>query len=258
MPNKVKTYIVLADIHYPKIHKPTLNAVLDFLDKNKVDGLVYQGDQLDLECISHHTKNKPLYRLRNGFIKDVEGFEKDVLLPIEKRLKKDAERYWIDGNHERFAYDLIEEQPELEGAVDYKKILKLQERGYKITELGHTLKLGKLNVCHGEILSGFGNQGGLFPSRKAVDLYAGNVLAAHSHAMQMYTKISPVEHTQKWAGYVNGIIGDTNPSYLRNRPTAWSHGFALLEVHPDNNFNLHLIHIHNGKFSYGGQLYGGK
>src|SRR6266403_389667 len=142
--HKVKTYVVLADIHYPKYHKPTLNAVLDFLEKNKVDGLVYQGDQLDLECISHHTKNKPLYRLRNGFIKDVEGFEKNVLLPIEKRLKKDTERYWIDGNHERFAYDLIEEQPELEGAVDYKKILKLQERGYKITELGHTLKIGNL------------------------------------------------------------------------------------------------------------------
>lgn len=254
---KIKIYAILADIHYPKIHKPTLNAVFDYLDENKVDGIVYQGDQLDLECISHHTKNKPLYRLRNGFIKDVEGFERDVLLPIEAKLKKDTERYWLDGNHERFAYDLIEEQPELEGAVDYKKLLKLQERGYKITELGHCLKIGKLNIIHGEVLSGIGNQAGIYPARKAVELYAGNVLAAHTHAMQMYTKISPVEHTQKWAGYINGIIGDTNPSYLRNRATAWSHGFAILEVHEDKNFNLHLIHIHNGRFSYGGKLYGG-
>ena len=253
--HKVKTYVVLADIHYPKYHKPTLNAVLDFLEKNKVDGLVYQGDQLDLECISHHTKNKPLYRLRNGFIKDVEGFEKDVLLPIERRLKKDAERYWIDGNHERFAYDLIEEQPELEGAVDYKKLLKLEERGYKVTELGHAIKLGKLNIIHGEILSGLGNQMGVFPARKAVELYAGNVLAAHSHAPQLYTKVSPVEHLQKWQGAINAIIGDVNPSYMRNRASAWAHGFAIVELHPDETYNLYLIHIHKGKFSYGGVLY---
>ena len=89
---KVKTYIVLADIHYPKIHKPTLSAVLDFLDKNKVDGLVYQGDQLDAENISHHTKGKPLYRLRNGYLNDIKGFERDVLLPVEKLLTKATER----------------------------------------------------------------------------------------------------------------------------------------------------------------------
>lgn len=255
---KVRTYLILADIHYPKIHKPTLNAALDFLDKNKVDGLVFQGDQLDLECISHHTKNKPLYRLRNGFMKDVQGFERDVLLPIEERLSVNAERYWLDGNHERFAYDLIEEQPELEGAVDYKQLLQLTKRGYEIIELGHALKIGKLNIVHGEVLSGIGNQAGMYPARKAVELYAGNVLAAHTHAMQMYTKISPVEHTQKWAGYVNGILGETNPSYLRNRPTAWSHGLAILELHDDKNYNLYLVHIHNGQFSYGGKLYGGK
>jgi Calcineurin-like phosphoesterase len=255
---KVKSYVILADMHYPKIHKPTLNGVLEYLDENPVDGVVLQGDQLDFECISHHTKNKPLYRLRNGFMKDVQGFNRDVLAPIEVKLKRGAEKYWIDGNHERFAADLVEEQPELEDAVDYKKILNLETRGWHITPLGHSLKLGKLNIVHGEVLSGIGNQAGMYPARKAVELYAGNVLAAHTHAMQMYTKISPVEHTQKWAGYVNGIIGETNPSYLRNRPTAWSHGFAILEVHEDGNFNLHLIHVHNGRFSYGGKVYGGK
>lgn len=253
----VKIYAVLADIHYPKIHRPTLNAVSDFLSQNKVDGLVYQGDQLDFECISHHTKNKPLYRIRNGYKKDIEGFEREVLLPIEKHLRRNTERFWIKGNHERFEHDLVEEQPELEGILDHVQHLKLIERGYEITELGHALKIGKLNIVHGEILSGIGNQGGVFPARKAVELYAGNVLAAHSHAMQMFTKVSPVEHTQKWAGYINGIIGETNPSYLKNRPTAWTHGFTLIELHEDATYNLYLINIHKGRFSFGGKMYGG-
>jgi hypothetical protein len=255
---QVKIYAVLADIHYPKIDYPTLNAVMDFLSTNKVDGLVYQGDQLDFENISHHTKGKPLYRIRNGYMSDIRGFDKEVLTPIEKLLDPSAEKYWIKGNHERFETDLIEEMPELEDVLNHVEHLRLIERGYKITELGHAVKLGKLNVIHGETLSGIGNQGGIFPAKKAVELYAGNVLAAHSHAMQLFTKISPVEHTQKWQGAINGILGKINPTYLRNRATAWSNGMAIVEVHPNNTYNLYLIHIHNGVFSFAGILYGKK
>src|SRR6266581_4178175 len=79
----VKTYVSLADMHFPKIHKPTLAAVKDFLKQNKVDGLIYQGDQLDMENISHHTKGKPWFRQRQGYMSDINGFRKVVLDPIE-------------------------------------------------------------------------------------------------------------------------------------------------------------------------------
>ncbi len=255
---KIKTYVVLADIHYPKIHKPTLNAVLDFLRKNEVDGLVFQGDQFDMQNISHHTKGKPGLRSRKGYLNDITGFDKKVLQPIEERLSENCERYWIIGNHERFEQDLIEEHPELENLVNHTRILNLAGRGYRIIPLGHSLKLGKLNIVHGEILSGIGNQMGIWPARKAVLLYAGNVLAAHSHAPQMFTQISPVEHTQKWQGYINAILGATNPSYLRNRPTAWLNGFSIVEVRENGAFNLYIINVINGEFSYGGNVYGGK
>jgi len=258
MNDKVKIYVSLADIHYPKIHKPTLEAVKDFLRQNKVDGIIYQGDQLDNEDISHHTKGKPGLRQRAGYLRSVRGFEKNVMLPIEELLKEDCEKYWIIGNHERFEQDLIEEHPELEELVNHVKLLQLKERGYEIIPLGHSLKLGKLNVCHGEILSGIGNQMGIWPSRKAVLLYAGNVLAAHSHAPQMFTQVSPIEHTQKWAGWIAPILGATNPGYLRNRPTAWVNGFSIIEIQENGNFNLYLIIVHKGRFSYGGKLYGKK
>jgi hypothetical protein len=258
MSDDVKLYVSLADIHYPKVHKPTLEAVKDFIGKNEVDGLIYQGDQLDMENISHHTKGKPFFRNKRGYISDINGFRKVVLDPIEALLSKKCKKYWIIGNHERFEQDLIECQPELEGLVNHVKLLELVERGYQIIPLGHSLQIGKLNVVHGEILSGIGNQMGTFPAKKAVLLYAGNVLAAHSHAPQMYTQISPVEHTQKWQGYIAPILGATNPGYLKNRPTAWLNGFSIIESHPDGSFNLYLVNIINGKFSYGGKSYGGK
>lgn len=258
MSDKVKVYVSLADIHYPKIHKPTLEAVKDFLKHNKVDGLIYQGDQLDMENISHHTKGKPWFRQKRGYMSDIDGFRRVVLDPIEDLLPEKCEKYWIIGNHERFEADLIECQPELEDLVNHVKLLELEERGYTIIPLGHALKLGKLNVCHGEILSGIGNQMGTFPAKKAVLLYAGNVLAAHSHSPQMYTQVSPVEHTQKWQGFIAPILGATNPSYLKNRPTGWINGFSIIESHPNGSFNLYLVNVFNGEFSYGGVMYGGK
>jgi hypothetical protein len=255
--SKPKIYVSLADCHYPKVHKPTLNAVLEFLDEVKVDGLIFQGDQLDMQNISHHTKGKPGLRSESGYLKDIQGFNKEVLKPIEQRLKKGVEKYWIIGNHEDWEQDLVDEHPEFKGLIDHVANLELKERGYEIIPLGHSIKLGKLNIVHGEILSGVGNQGGAYPAKKAVELYAGNVLAAHSHAPQMFVKISPVEHTHKWAGWINGILGATNPQYLRNRPTAWQTGFSIIEVREDGNFNLYLVIVNNGVFSYGGKTYGG-
>jgi len=252
----VSRYLVLADIHYPKVHRPTLNAVLDIMEDIPFDGIVFQGDQFDMENISHHTKGKPGLRSKAGYMRDITGFERDVLSRIEARLSPAAKKWWIIGNHERFEQDLIEEHPELADLVNHVKLLRLEDRNYAIIPLGHALKLGKLNICHGEILSGIGNQMGIWPARKAVMLYAGNVLAAHSHSPQMFTQISPVEHEQKWQGYINAILGSVNPSYLRNRPTAWLNGFSIVEVQPNGLFNLYLINVIKGKFSYGGKVYG--
>lgn len=254
---KVKRYAVLADIHYPSYHRPTFDAILEYLSKNDIDGIVFQGDQLDMQNISHHTKGRPGLRSRRGYLNDVTGFDRDILSPIEALIDDETERYWIIGNHERFEQDLIEEHPEMEELVNHVRILDLENRGYEIIPLGHSMQLGKLTVVHGEILSGIGNQMGIWPARKAVLLYAGNVLAAHSHAPQMFTQISPVEHTQKWQGYINAIVGAVNPSYLRNRPTAWLNGFSIVEVQPDGLFNLYMINVIKGRFSFNGEVYGG-
>jgi len=252
----VKRHIAIYDMHYPKVHWPTLDAVLDFLEQVPVDGITMGGDQFDFECISHHTKGKPLYRIRGAYRKDIEGFNCDVLDPLESRLPKGIPKIWHIGNHERFEHDLIEEQPELEGQIDHVQQLALVKRGWKVIPLAHASAIGKLKVIHGEVLTGIGNQAGMYPSRKAVELYAGNVLAGHTHSPQQFTRVSPVEQSQKWQGTIAPILGAANPTYLRNRPHAWANGFVLVELHPDGNFNLNSIIVTGGRFAYGGKLYG--
>lgn len=245
------------DAHYKKINYPTLNAMLSFSSQNKIAGFVFGGDQLDFECISHHTKGKPLLRPPNAYIEDIEGFDADVLKPVEAVLSPSAERRWHIGNHERFETDLAEESPALKGLVDHTKLLRLAERKWDIVPLGHSSKIGKLVVCHGEILSGIGNQCGAFPAKKAVELYGSSVLAGHTHSPQSFCKISPVEHVQKWMAWIAPILGNTNPGYLRNRPTAWLNGFVIIEVREDGSFNVFPVIVTKGKFAYGGKVYRG-
>lgn len=248
-------YLLMYDLHYPKYHAPTVGAAMAFLKENPVDGFIFGGDQLDLECISHHTKGRPLYRTRKAYTNDIEGFRADILDPLERVLPKKAEKVWIIGNHERFEFDLIEEHPELDGAIDHVKLLQLVERGWEIIPLGHRKKLGELNVIHGEILTGIGNQAGMYPSRKAVELYSGNVVAGHTHSPQMFTKVSPVENKKKWQAHIMPIAGATNPGYLRNRPTAWLNGLGIVELHSNGFFNFYPVIVLDGVFSYGGRMY---
>jgi predicted phosphodiesterase len=257
MAKKLQTWVVLHDIHYPQHSQKTFNAVMEFINVNKIAGLILGGDQFSNDEISHHTKNKPLYRERASYKRNTDGFDKNILRPLEQGVGR-AEKIWITGNHDDWEHQLIEEQPELEGIIERPEALKLGERGWKVVPLGHAHKLGELNVIHGEILTGIGNQAGAFPAKKAIEIYAGNVLAGHTHAAQSFTKISPVDVKKKYMAWIAPILGATNPSYLRNRPTAWLNGFTIVELRDKGLFNLFPVVVIEGEFSYGGKIYNGK
>lgn len=251
-----KTYVALYDEHWPKTDRPTFQAILSFLEAVPVAGIIKGGDQFDFECISHHTKGKGLYRLPGAYRREIESYDQEILTPLEERLPRGALKRWHIGNHERFEADLIEEQPELQGTVDHVRLLRLKERGWEVVPLGHSSKIGKLHIIHGETLTGIGNQAGLYPARKAVDLYGANVLAGHTHSPQVYTRVAPVEKIQKHQGTIAPILGRVNPTYLRNRPTAWLNGFVVIEVFNDGIFNVIPLIVTDGKFAYGGKVYG--
>jgi predicted phosphodiesterase len=247
-------WVAVFDLHYPQVNWPTWNAILDFCKKNKVSGFIFGGDQFDNAEISHHNRNKPIFKERASYKRNTDGFTKNILDAIEPLVK--GERVWIVGNHDDWERQLVESMPELEGSVERELLLGLEKRKWNVVPLGHAYKLGKLHVIHGEVLTGIGNQAGAFPSKKAVELYAGSVLAGHTHAPQSYTRISPVNSKDKWMGWIAPIAGGTNPIYLRNRPTAWANGFVIVEKLEGGNFNCYPVIVSNGKFSYGGKVYG--
>lgn len=256
MPSQIKTWVVGHDLHFPQYSKETFDAMLAFIKDVKPAGFIFGGDQFNNDEISHHTKNKPFYRERASFKRNTDNFDKSILGPLERALGK-VPKVWIIGNHDDWEHQLIEEQPELEGVIERTDALRLSERGWTIVPLGHSYKLGELNVIHGEILTGIGNQAGAYPAKKALEIYSSNVLAGHTHAPQSFAKISPVEKRKRDMAWIAPILGETNPYYLRNRPTGWMQGFTVVEVREKGNFNLYPIIVIDGKFSYGGKEYEG-
>lgn len=242
------------DLHFPHYDKPTFNAMLEFLKENKVNGFIFGGDQFDNAEISHHNRRKPIYKPRGSYDQNTRTFERDILQPIEDAVSG-AEKVWITGNHDDWEREFIESHPELEGVLERPRSLNLAGRGWEIIPLGHSKRLGSLNIIHGEVLSGVGNQAGMYPSRKAVEIYGDNVLAGHTHAPQSFARISPVEQKRKHMGWIAPILGYRNPVYLENRPHAWINGFVIIELHGEF-FNLYPIVTFDGTFSYGGKIYG--
>ena len=250
MSNQEGLWVCWFDLHSPKIHKPTYDAAMDFIKHVPVRGFIFGGDQNDNSEISHHNHGKILFREPGAYKRNTEKI-RTVLTEIEAALPADAVRVWIKGNHDDWERQLVETHPELQGTVERDKLLDLTGRGWKVIETGQEYALGKLSVIHGETLAGANH------ARKAVEVYGSSVLYGHFHGPQSYARVSPFRQKHKHMGYCSPILGETNPHYLRNKPTNWVNGITLVEMQADGNFNVISLNIINGKFRYGGVQYGG-
>jgi hypothetical protein len=251
-------WVAAFDVHSPKIHKPTWNALLHFVNDNKkiVTGFLFGGDQNDNGEISHHNKKKIIFRSPGAYRRNTDYFDQNVLRPVEDALSPTAKRVWIEGNHDDWENQLVQEQPELLGTIERPGLLRLAERGWEFIATGGIYKLGKLSVIHGETLTGLGNQGSTYHAKKAVESYGRSILYGHLHSPQSYARVAPFAQTDKHMAWCSPVVGFTNPSYLRNRPTAWVNGFTIVEVRDSGDFNVLPIVVIGGKFSYGGKVYG--
>ena len=247
--NKFKIYLYIADHHVPEYDVPTNKAIHKLMDDMKFDGFRIVGDYMDMSPISHWNEHKRK-TLETQRLKEHYAIGNVLLDEYDKRLPKNCDKAYFWGNHEDWYNQLIEKLPVLEGMLNPTTELNLIERNYKVYEdINHIEKIGRLYVTHGVYAN-------VHAVRKHIQEFKSNVMFFHTHRIGSRTE-KAVGKEIAIVGYNVGCTCNKNPDYLRNKPNAWSHGFAIVYYMPNGYFFVQNIRIIQGKFIYNGKLYSG-
>lgn len=253
MNDKVERHVILSDLHYPEHSESAVSAVFDFVKHNKVGGVILLGDNMDCQDVSRHTAGKPRLRKTGGYKADLDGFDEDILTPLEAMTGKSTKKVFFMGNHEDWIEDLLDAQPELQGVVDLAKNLRLAERGWKVIPCGGLYEVGRIAVVHGDRVGS-----GQYVAKKMVDSFCQTSVMGHVHTFSVFTKTSAIKERSKWIGVTLPCLSTLSPGYSKGKNNAWLHGFGIIESWGPGFGNIYVPIIVRGQFSFGGRLYGKK
>lgn len=195
---------ILSDIHVPYHNVGALTTAITYLKKQKIDGLLLNGDTIDCHRLSRFIKDPK----KRNFKLELDTF-KELFNVLEKQLK--CKIYFKLGNHEdRYEHFLYEKAGELVGIeeFEFENIIKARARGIDVIGEKRIIKANSLNIIHGhEFIGGISA-----PVNIARGLYLkGKVSAVQGH------NHTTSEHTEP---DMNGKI-----------TTTWSVA-CLCELHP--------------------------
>lgn len=241
----------LSSRHYRPIHNlKAIAPIFQFLEDFKPNAFVFGGDQLDLAEVSHWNKSKRLSMEGLRLVDTLQGFRREILTEVDKRLVQGAQKIFHLGNHEDWLLDLIEENPALDGFVDLDEQLHLSAQGWKIMPLGKVSRLGKVHFAHGDQI-----KGGEHIAKAGVTQFERSIRFGHHHTYQVYTKTSALDATDVHTGVAVPCLCRRDLKYGEGAPNRWVNGFLYGTIFPDGNFSDHVALINDGRFVANGVTY---
>lgn len=253
--------VLIPDAHHPSHNKEVWGAIFKFIKWFKPHTVVLTGDACDMQAINHWKKQEQNQKYFEGkrLIAEYRAFERDILNPL-MRLSPKAEHVYMGGNHEEWAYQLIEKQPSLEGTIEPEVAMDLKAKGWKwikyIQEdkFGNVKRgiyqIGKLAVTHGEYLTNY-------HAARMSNVYSKSVAYCHTHDVQLYTKTHIEDTNDYHTAQSLGCTCDKSPSYGKGRPNRWVHAFGVLYTRQDGSYNLYVPIIIKGEFTFAGKTFRG-
>ena len=235
---KAKKLAVLSDIHIPYHSITALSAALDFIQSEKPDSILLNGDTIDMYALSRFQKD-PRKRSVAHELQATRDFL-DILSQFGAKI------YFKIGNHEeRYEHYLMRVAPELLGVREFelKHLLGLDARGIDLITDKRIMKANDLNIVHGHefgqsIFSPVNIARGLFLRGKVT------AMQGHNHAVSEHTESNMNgEITTTWS---LGCLCELNPAYLPINK--WAHGMAIVDLSENGkDFHVRNYRIHKGK-----------
>ena len=230
---------ILSDIHVPYHNISALTAAITYLKKQKVDGLLLNGDTIDCHRLSRFVKDPN----KRNFKQERDTF-KQLFDILEKQLK--CKIYFKTGNHEaRYQQFLMEKAAELMGIEEFtfSAIIQSRARGIEIIDDKRVMKLNSLNGIHGHEYVG----GISAPVNIARGLYLRGKTSAfqgHNHATSEHTESDMNgKITTTWS---IGCLSELHPAYMPLNK--WNWGCADVDLDKNGvDFEFRNKRIMNGK-----------
>jgi predicted phosphodiesterase len=216
-----KKVAIFSDIHVPYHSIECLTAAIDYVKKEKVDGLLLNGDTIDCFRLSRFVKDP---RKRN-FKLELDTF-KALIEVFQKELK--CKIYFKLGNHEeRYENFLFEKAKELVGIeeFEFENIIKARANGIEVISDKRVIKMNELNGIHGHEYVG----GITAPVNPARGLYLrGKVSCFQGHNHQTSEHTEPTMDGKMITTWSIGCMSELHPAYMPLNK--WNHGFAIVDL----------------------------
>jgi hypothetical protein len=242
-------------LQYPHHNPAVLDIALQMAKDYPPDVLILGGDNLD--CTSMGSFGPPAEtRVLQPIGKDFEGFEKNVLQPLE--VLKAGEKVWMRGNHEKWLDDYHKAHPELGWGIDREvRELNLKERGWRIVPYKGYHRVGKLYFHHGDWRKSRQGAGFIpkYHAAKAVQTIHRNIRYGHNHTFQVHAEVNPISSDDAHTGMCIPAACKLNLDYLEGGESSWLNGLYLGWVRPNGDFSDYVLVVSRGRVTFGGKTY---
>lgn len=237
LPKANNNILFLTDIHLPYHDINALTLAINYGKEKNINTIFLNGDIMDCYSASFHEQDPKKRDL---------GYEFEVCRNFLDLLQREfplAKIFLKEGNHEmRWERYLRVKAPIILDMEEFRLsvILHLREKGIEWIPNKQLVKIGKLNVIHGNEYKG----GGGINVARTLWLRAGdNVIAGDKHKTQTGLKTNIDKKTVgTWSV---GCLCELNPEYMPFNE--WNLGFAHIEISSNGEFVVHNKSIINGR-----------
>lgn len=240
IPKQYKKILVFNDVHIPYHSVESLNIMLEYAQKEKIDSILINGDLIDFHQLSNFIKDP-----RKRHLKQELDATKEFLESI-KLFMPNVKIFYKIGNHEERLENYLKlKAPELLDLSEYNLdiLLRCGEKNIDVIKDKRIIKFGKLNVLHGHelgkaIIQPVNAARGVFLKTKE------NTLVGHFHTDSKHSEPSlNNNHISCWS---IGCLCELHPEYaVINK---WVRGFAIIElINESGNFIVETKQIIKNK-----------
>lgn len=247
--DEVQMFVVIGCVHRPFHNKELWDNFLSFLENNKekINGIIINGDYLDLRSLSTHEEWIPdgvdlSYEYSDG----LQGIHE-----VESALTNNVKKYFLYGNHEdRFLRNKKDRRKYGSSLPSPREALELDDRGWEVIEdwKDGFIKLGKsLEVFHGEYV-------GMNAAKQHLEAMPEvSCIFNHTHRFQSYSHNKQTAYNIGWMGDPNN---DVFKYMMRRSKYRWTNGFGVVYIDSDGNHFVNPVKSEDNTIFFEGTLYG--